>query len=1021
MESIGGVPLEEIFSAATEDIGNDFLLKPIIADPNLVKESEQFKNSDTNSELQAIEKKAQSAGEEAFEIYGCDLLTFADRAVALRLLAQAYLDLKEDIKPEEKLYFEAAVESMARSLFPNAYTYESKAPVKCSCTVDVNFLNFLTFNQFQYLQERSSQAIAPYSFPARITTSKNVLEYPIEMNNQTPFSLWIFTDRASRHRAEQFMQYLLYRLAKSEKKGNVQFRCCDREKVGQSFGQFIRLIGSNNLFGQGVYSNEDSLSAVISELGEIAEQNIASLKGQYTSVYDYNSEHDKKIPITVAAFCDVSRFPYSKEEDALKKIMSNAKESAINTIFLTDKEAPGFLGEINNLPKMLFENNQAYLVTGNSKLSVEISEIEISESDFSALEEKMNAVEKVDTDFMSYYDLKHMEFFERDATDGLKIPFAFDENKNLVDLEIGDTTPHALLSGSTGSGKSVTLHTIINQIMIHYHPADVEIWAIDYKAVEFGYYVNKRTPHISVIGQDNSDDFTYGLIDLIQAEYNRRKNLFVQTDCKDFKAYRKRCGKRSLSRILIIVDEFHNMTQAISKSVGNGDYKEKLENLLSEMRAMGMHFLFCSQTIAAGLNGLTEKGRNQIGCRLSMKHEDVTEIKETLSLSLSSGVDFESIKYLRQGELIYKKVSNEPGQSKYALIRLNVLYTEQYRGGIIDQVNAHIEKDYVPRDAIICKNSERYEMTEKPKHPISHFIETGKGISTEMLRIFPGAPTSLKDSFSFDLYQETANNVLLVGENDDLRESVVFTSILGALIDRQNEVIVSVLDTEDSDNQRLFNLIRKISCSRLHINYGYEAVMRCIQGLKKIKPHSNGRLLYIWYGLNKLNNLIYLHTQSEENEQNTNKEKDDIPAQIPEGMSPLDFLNNALASLDADFGNKTSVQGTNEELSYKDCQNIFKNFEEFGPENNQYGFVVFNTVKGLKKSKLINIDNYEFRIGLKMSTDDSYDLFGSTSFVSKADDKTAVVYSGSKTPKTIRPYLILSDEIIQQFNQQLEG
>ncbi|UKI22420.1 MAG: hypothetical protein L6V88_08690 [Anaerotruncus sp.] len=135
----------------------------------------------------------------------------------------------------------------------------------------------------------------------------------------------------------------------------------------------------------------------------------------------------------------------------------------------------------------------------------------------------MNAIEEINSDFKSHYDIENLQLFTRDATDGLSIPFAFDQDNNIVDLEIGNATPHALLSGSTGSGKSVTLHAIINQVMINYHPADVEIWAIDYKAVEFGYYVNKRTPHISVIGQDNSEDFTFGLIDLIKEEYDRRK------------------------------------------------------------------------------------------------------------------------------------------------------------------------------------------------------------------------------------------------------------------------------------------------------------------------------------------------------------------------------------------------------------------------------------------------------------------------------------------------------------------
>ena len=73
----------------------------------------------------------------------------------------------------------------------------------------------------------------------------------------------------------------------------------------------------------------------------------------------------------------------------------------------------------------------------------------------------MNQVENIDTRFDSFYDLESFDYFLMDSTNKLVIPFAFDENKEIVNLEIGgEAPPHALLSGSTGSGKSVLLHTI---------------------------------------------------------------------------------------------------------------------------------------------------------------------------------------------------------------------------------------------------------------------------------------------------------------------------------------------------------------------------------------------------------------------------------------------------------------------------------------------------------------------------------------------------------------------------------
>lgn len=293
-----------------------------------------------------------------------------------------------------------------------------------------------------------------------------------------------------------------------------------------------------------------------------------------------------------------------------------------------------------------------------------------------------------------------------------------------------------------------------------------------------------------------------------------------------------------------------------------------------------------------------------------------------------------------------------------------------------------------------------------------------------MLTVYPGAPTSLKDSFSFELDEEAGNNILLVGENDSMRESIIISSVLGMLMDPQNTVVASILDTDDSDNQRLREHLRKIKSKRLQINYGYDEVMFCIDSLKKLKPYKGGRIIYLWYGLNKLKNLIFLNSQDDDEEEpyNTSSGNISIPDKIPEGVNPVDFLSNAVDMLDSIFGEteKTEQEKFGDKLDYKDCQTIIRKLEEYGSENNRYCFMVFNTFKGLKKSKISNVDNYEYRIGLKMSTDDSYDLFGTTAFISKANDTTAVFYSGNKVAKTLRPYLLPSNDFIKKYNEKLE-
>lgn len=836
--------------------------------------------------------------------------------------------------------------------------------------------------------------------------------FPIDISNKEAFSLIIKTDDVSRKAAESFLQATLLALAEKAEKGDIYIKCADGKRSGLSYGGLIKLITENEYFGKKIYKSNDDISLMITEAEAIATDNIIKLNGTTNSVYRYNESNPKKIPITVMTFCDIDNLEYGNSTKQLSTILENSNNNGISTIVLTENYDNNIIKILGNSALCFkFENNVVYYVDNTDKTPIVIN----NEFDFvrlNALEDKLNKIESIDTRFASFYDIDTFNYFSMDSTDKLLVPFGFDENNNIVNLEIGgNAPPHALLSGSTNSGKSVLLHTIIDQITLNYHPNDVEIWAIDYKAVEFGCYALNKTPHISVIGQDNSDDFSLSLLETIQKEYNRRKNLFVENNTKDFEAYRKRFGKHSMSRILIVIDEFHNLTQAIQRFNGEKNYKTILENLLREMRAMGMSFLFCSQTIAAGLEGLTEAARNQIGCRLSMRHEDTSEIRQTLSLSVNSDVNLEEIKNLQRGQVVYRK-SASPGalsENTYKYLKLNVIFiSDELREQIINNTNRHIRNDYIKRDEIICKNSNRYQISDKTRHPISRYINKSESINFDAPVIFPGAPTTLDDYFSIKLTAEEGNNILIVGSNDELRESLIYHTVISLLADDSNIIVFSSLDTENINNSKLYTELQKIKSKRFVFNLGFEAVTSCIESLSKLRPHINGNIIYIWCGTNKLKNLVFLN--SEESPEENCKQND-----ITESEQPLASVQQALSQI----LKNTAPEKVKESHSYEHYQSIMKQLFEYGPENNRYNIAVYSTVKSMKKTGLIKLDNYEYRIGLQMSVDDSYDIFGSSSFITKADEKTAVLYNGSKNPQTLRPYLFPNKEFVEKLNERL--
>lgn len=976
-EFIGGISIENLMSIAKID---DDL------EDKVSKEEETEHKAKTISSPIIKEKPKMNMS----------FLEFSQRIETFDALKESYEDLKTFIDDDElKL---AVFDYFSNIITHDMINADCNSVIKCKYTSSLPFVKFTT-------------------------------TYPIEIDIKKGFTISVVSDEESRTLAENFVQFLMF-ISISNAEDIVQCRCYDCKKSGLSFGKFINLIENNKIFSKRLYSGDNEIDSIADNLNKIYESNILKLKGTYSNVAEYNeSSQGVGLPYTLAVYCDV---PSNRNScgNIFKKIQSNSSITGINQIFLCEASNQDSI-EINDFDYTFFASNgRLYCQKNSFYIPVSVDFSIYNEESFNALEERLNAEKSVDTKIESFVDIENIKPFTKDSTEYLSVPFGYNDENQIVNMDFaGGIQAHALISGSTGSGKSTTLHTIIEQIMFNYHPDDVELWLVDCKGVEFGCYVNQRTPHITVIGQDNSADFLISFVDLIKAEYERRKALLMNANVREFQSYRKKFGKRSLSRILIVVDEFHNLTQAVQNYAGETNYKIILENLLKEIRAMGMTFLFCSQTIATGLAGLTESAKNQIGCRLSMKHEDLSEVAETLSVSAYSssqrGFNLEDVKDLAKGQVVYKHYDIGRADGGYTFEKLNVLYiSEDMRSRMINKINSSIEDGYISRPEITHKNSQRYCVLEKERHPLSAFVNKGIKTDAEELTLYPAASTSLNDVFELTLDNEIGNNLMVVGTNDDLRESIVLTSVMGLLLDSKNQVVANILDTENDDNIRLKQELERIGNENLKINFGYNEVINEISNQKVLKSVYNQRTVYLWYGLNKFKSLAFKAEQE-------GKSSGCSPDSEQSFVNPFDVVNRQnedeyylkmLMNSSSDFENKNnnSDSSSSDNLSYNQCVEIIQNIEEYGPDNNIFNITIYNTVKGLIKAKINNVSNYDNIIALKMSVNDSYELFSSSNFASNADDNTVVLYTGSKNPTLLRPYVI-NDEIINKFSKRIKG
>ena len=151
--------------------------------------------------------------------------------------------------------------------------------------------------------------------------------------------------------------------------------------------------------------------------------------------------------------------------------------------------------------------------------------------------------------------------------------------------------PHILIAGSTGSGKSVCINTIITSVLYHAKPSEVKFVMVDPKVVELSVY--NGIPHLLIPVVTDPRKAAGALAWAVQ-EMDNRYNLFAQKGVRDLKGYNKAIeheeGVGQLPQIVIIVDELADLMM-----VAKNDVEDAICRLAQKARAAGMHLVIATQ------------------------------------------------------------------------------------------------------------------------------------------------------------------------------------------------------------------------------------------------------------------------------------------------------------------------------------------------------------------------------------------------------------------------------------------
>ncbi|WP_058990692.1 FtsK/SpoIIIE family DNA translocase [Anaerococcus rubeinfantis] len=151
--------------------------------------------------------------------------------------------------------------------------------------------------------------------------------------------------------------------------------------------------------------------------------------------------------------------------------------------------------------------------------------------------------------------------------------------------------PHLLVSGATGSGKSVCINTIIMSILYKHSPDEVKLLLIDPKIVELSIY--NGIPHLIMPVITDPKKASSSLFWAIR-EMERRYKLFEENHVRDISSYRDLTeideNIEKLPYIVIIIDELSDLMMTAA-----GEVEDYITRLAQKSRACGIHLIIATQ------------------------------------------------------------------------------------------------------------------------------------------------------------------------------------------------------------------------------------------------------------------------------------------------------------------------------------------------------------------------------------------------------------------------------------------
>lgn len=209
--------------------------------------------------------------------------------------------------------------------------------------------------------------------------------------------------------------------------------------------------------------------------------------------------------------------------------------------------------------------------------------------------------------------------WERPASE-LAVPLGEDRFGRVVQINFSSSnSPHLLIGGTTGSGKSVALNTILAGLTRHYTVDELRLLLIDPKGTELEHLAG--SPHLggAEIGWD--DDDAAALLENAVAEMQRRYELFKEARARSLPQFNEKVERdRKIPWWLIVLDEYADLT---SDPDSKKTIEAHLKRLAQKARAAGIHVVIATQKPSGEV--ISTNLRSNLPAQLALRVKSRTE------------------------------------------------------------------------------------------------------------------------------------------------------------------------------------------------------------------------------------------------------------------------------------------------------------------------------------------------------------------------------------------------------------